>query len=218
MYVEQPRVVLVDEHPTLRTSLRRMLEADGFEVCAEAGTAEEGLRAVRETEPDVCLVGLQMDESLEMITGITGIPASDRGGTVVIVLTGSRSTERMIDAIRAGATGYLLKEMNPERIPVAIRGVLKGEAAMPRTLVVRLIREIQRSGRGPMLPGQDGLVELTSRQWEVLSLMADRLSTAEIANRLMLSPVTVRRHASAIQQKLGVDDKDAAVDLLREAR
>lgn len=215
MSAERPRVVLVDEHPTLRTSLRRVLEADGFEVCAEAGTPEEGLHAVWETEPDVCLVGSRRDDSLTMIAGITGAGGD---GTVVIVLTGSRSTESMIEAIRAGASGYLLKEMNPERIPAAVRGVLNGEAAMPRTLVARLIREIQRLGRGPMLPATNGLVELTPRQWEVLGMMAERLSTGEIAERLALSPVTVRRHISTLQRRLGVEDRQAAVELLRSAR
>jgi len=216
MSAVHPRVVLVDDHPTLRARLRRVLEVDGFEVCGEADGPEDGLPIVVETEPDACLIGARMDGALEMIAAISG----DDGerGTVVIVLTASRATESMVDAIRAGASGYLLKEMNPERIPAAVRGALDGEAAMPRTLVARLIREIQRLGRGPMLPGPGGLVELTPRQWEVLSLMADRLETAEIAERLMVSPVTVRRHAATIQRRLGVPSREAAVELLRSAR
>lgn len=211
-----PRVALVEEHPALRNAVRSVLERDGFVICAEADSAEDGLRAVRETSPDACLVGAAMNGSLEMIAGIAG--QGTAVDPVVIVLTASHSTESMIEAIRAGATGYLLKEMNPERIPAAVRGVLAGEAAMPRTLIARLIREIQHLGRGPMLKGPAGLVELTPRQWEVLSLLADRLSTAEIAERLTVSPVTVRRHVSTIQRKLGVEDRDAAVALLRSAR
>ena len=213
MGVQSPRAVLVDEHPTLRDALRRVLEADGFEVCGEADDAEEGLRTVRETNPDVCLVGLRTESSLEMIAGI----ADERAGTqtVVVVLTASRSAESMIEAIRAGATGYLLKEMNPERIPAAVRGVLNGEAAMPRTLVVRLIREIQRMGRGPMLRTPEGMVELSARQWEVLSLMSEGLSTTEIAERLAISPVTVRRHRTAIRSRLGVEDGRAAIEILQ---
>ncbi|HEY8501987.1 MAG TPA: response regulator transcription factor [Solirubrobacterales bacterium] len=216
MSVECPRAVLIDEHPTLRAGLRSVLEDDGFVICGEADSAGDGARVVLESNPDVCLVGATMEGSLEMIAGIAG--EEDGDGTVVIVLTGSRSAESMIEAIRAGATGYLLKGMNPERIPAAVRGVLDGEAAMPRRLVVRLIREIQRMGRGPMLQGSDGLVELTPRQWEVLDLLADRLGTAEIAERLMVSPVTVRRHISTIQRKLGVADRAGAVELLRSAR
>jgi DNA-binding NarL/FixJ family response regulator len=214
--VDCPRVVLAEEHPALRAAVKSVLEADGFVVCGEAEDAEGGLRVVVRERPDVCLVGLRQEGSLRMIARITDEQSGP--GTVVIVLTASRSTESMIAAIRAGATGYLLKEMNPERIPAAVRGVLDGEAAMPRTLVVRLIREIQRLGRGPMLNGKGGLVELTSRQWEVLNLMSDRLSTAEIAKQLLISPVTVRRHAAAIVDKLGVTDRESAVELLRDSR
>jgi DNA-binding NarL/FixJ family response regulator len=214
---ELARVVLVEEHPTLRAAVRKVLEGNGFVVCGEAQDATEGLRVVLRARPDVCLVGLrQEEESLRMISRITDEESGT--GAVVIVLTASRSTESMIAAIRAGAAGYLLKEMNPARIPAALRGVLKGEAAMPRTLVVRLIKEIQRMGRGPMIDGEGGLVEFTPRQWEVLGMMSDQLSTAEIAGRLRISPVTVRRHSSAILAKLGVSDRQAAVDLLRESR
>lgn len=194
-----------------------MLEADGFTVCGEASTPEEGLHTVLRLRPAVCLVGFRMDRAtLQMIAGVTAEDGDRR--TVVIVLTESRSTESLIDALRAGATGYLLKEMNPQRLPAALRGVLDGEAAMPRVLVARLIREIQRMGRGSMLDGDGGLVELTPRQWDVLNLMADRLSTAEIAERLLVSPVTVRRHVSAILEKLGVPDREAALTLLRSSR
>ncbi len=194
-----------------------MLEADGFAVCAVASTPEEGLDTALRERPDVCLVGFHMDrETLRMIAGIAG--ADGDSGTVVIVLTESRSTESMIDAIRAGATGYLLKDMNPERIAAALRGVLDGEAAMPRILVARLIREIRRMGRGPMLDGAGGLVELTPRQWEVMNLMADQLSTVEIAERLLVSPVTVRRHVSAALEKLGVANREAALALVRSSR
>jgi DNA-binding NarL/FixJ family response regulator len=213
--LDRPRVVLAEEHPTLRAAVKDVLEADGFIVCGEAEDAEEGLRLVLRERPDACLVGLRLERSLQMIARIT---EENGSGTIAIVLTASRSTESMIAAIRAGATGYLLKEMNPERIPAAVRGVLSGEAAMPRTLVVRLIKEIQRLGRGPMLNGRGGLVELTSRQWEVLNLISDGFSTGEIAERLAISPVTVRRHASAIVHKLGVADRRAAVELLRDSR
>jgi DNA-binding NarL/FixJ family response regulator len=214
--IDSPRILLVEDHPTLRAAVKDVLEADGFVVCGEAEDAEEALRVALHERPDVCLVGLRLEGSLQMIARITD--EQNGVGAKVIVLTASRSTESMIAAIRAGAVGYLLKEMNPGRIPAAVRGVLSGEAAMPRTLVVRLIREIQRLGRGPMIGGEGGLVELTSRQWEVLNLMSDRLSTGEIAERLGISPVTVRRHVSAMLDKLGVADRESAVELLRDSR
>jgi DNA-binding NarL/FixJ family response regulator len=215
MNAKRPAVIVVEEQPTLRAAMKKVLETDGFVVNAEADNAEEGLRLVRKRKPDICLVGLRQDEaSLRLIASITD---EQRGpGTLVIVLTASRSTESMLAAIRAGASGYLLKEMNPKRIPAALRGVLKGEAAMPRTLVVRLIREIQRKG-GPTINAKGGLVEFTLRQWEIFHLMSDGLSTAEIATRLLISPVTVRRHVSAIITKLGVPDRASAIELLRES-
>jgi DNA-binding NarL/FixJ family response regulator len=164
---ERPRVMLIDDQPALRIAVRKVLETDGFVVCAEAGNVEEGLRAVSKERPDVCLIGLRLSgETLRMIAQIT----DDRNGAVAIVLTASQSPENMIEAIRAGADGYLLKEMNPERLPLAVRGVLRGEAAVPRTLAARLIEEIQRMGPGPMLSAQNGLVELTPRQWRALNL------------------------------------------------
>ena len=211
----RPGVVVVEEQPALRAAVRKVLETDGFVVSGEADNAEEGLRVVLRKKPDICLIGLHQGEaSLRLIASVTD---EQRGpSTLVIVLTASRSTESMIAAIRAGATGYLLKEMNPERIPAAVRGVLKGEAAIPRTLVTRLIREIQRKG-GPTINAKGGLVEFTPRQWEILNLMSDGLSTAEIAKRLLISPVTVRRHASAIVTRLGVPDRESAIELLRES-
>ncbi len=136
--------------------------------------------------------------------------------TAVIVLTDSQSRDNLVDAVRAGATGYLLQEMNAERIPAAVRGVLSGEAAVPRTLVARLLKEVRTYGDGRSLLGERGTVQLTPREWEVLHLLAERRSTAEIAARLHLSQVTVRRHISSIVEKLGVSDRDAAVELLDE--
>jgi DNA-binding NarL/FixJ family response regulator len=211
---ERPRAVLVEEQPALRTAVRKLLEEDGFVVCAEAADAEEGLRAVSSERPDVCLVGLPLgDETLRMIAAVTD--ERHGAGCAAIVLTASHSPESMIEAIRAGAGGYLLKGMNPERLPPAVRGVLGGEAAVPRTLAVRLIEEVRRVGRGPMLWTEKGLVELTPRQWEVLNLMADRLTTEQIAERLTISPVTVRRHVSALLGRLRVRDRGAAIALLR---
>lgn len=210
--------MLVEEHPALRAGVRKVLELDGFAVCAEASNADDGLRAVERERPDVCLVGLPPEgETLRMISAISD--GANGAGTVAIVLTGSRSAEAMIDSIRAGAGGYLLKGMDPARLPLAVRGVLEGEAAVPRTLAVRLMEEVRRVGGAPkMLLADERLVGLTPRQWEILTLMADRLGTAEIAERLALSPVTVRRHVADLLRRLGVEDREAAVKLFQAGR
>jgi DNA-binding NarL/FixJ family response regulator len=213
--VKEPvRVLLVDEQPAVRESVRRVLELDsGFEVCAEAGDAASALRAARRERPDVCIIGLRMKgEPLKAIGQIT----DELPETAVIVLTVSRSSSDLIEAVRAGARGYLLKEMNPERIPHAVRGVLDGEAAVPRDLMARLLKEMQAQRDGHVLRGSKGTVELTPREWEVLNLLGDRLSTAQIATQLFISPVTVRRHVSRILTRLGVTTREAAADLLDE--
>ncbi len=197
----------------MRSRVKGILEADGLVVCAESGDAEGTVESALRERPDVCIVGLRMGgDPLAAISRIT----EELPDTAVIVLTDSQSRDNLVDAVRAGATGYLLQEMNAERIPAAVRGVLSGEAAVPRTLVARLLKEVRTYGDGRSLLGERGTVQLTPREWEVLHLLAERRSTAEIAARLHLSQVTVRRHISSIVEKLGVSDRDAAVELLDE--
>jgi DNA-binding NarL/FixJ family response regulator len=135
------------------------------------------------------------------------------------MLSVSRDDDDLFDALRVGASGYLLKDMDPERLPHAVRGVLDGEAALPRSMALRLIEQFRGRQRGRRIRVADGpVVELTDREWEVLELMKDGLTTAEIAKRLFLSPVTVRRHISAILAKLRAPDRKAALRLVREQR
>src|SRR5215212_1464518 len=138
--------------------------------------------------------------------------------TTVVMLTVSRDDDDLFAALRAGASGYLLKDTDPGRLPFALRGVLEGEAALPRGLVARLIEEFRTRGKRRRLPlmRQRG-VELTDREWEVLEFLHDGLSTAEIADRLSISPVTVRRHVSEILKKLRVTSREEAVKLMEEA-
>jgi DNA-binding NarL/FixJ family response regulator len=210
---ESIRVLLADEQPAVRGSVRRVLEAADFTVCAEAGDATAALEAARRERPDVCIIGLRMEGSPHRaIAQIT----DELPGTDVIVLTASRMMEDLIEAVRAGALGYLLQDMDLQRLPDAVHGVLRGEAAVPRVLVTRLMREIQAQREGRVITGPNGRMELTPREWQILNLTADRLTTAEIAQRLVVSPVTVRRHVSQTLTKLGVPDREAAVELLDE--
>ena len=131
------------------------------------------------------------------------------------MLTVSQNDTDLFDSLRAGAAGYLLKDTDPERLPHALRGVLAGEAAVPRRLVSRVLDEFRTHGRRRRLPlvGRRGR-ELTSREWEVLEMLREGLTTAQIAERLFVSPVTVRRHISAILSKLEVPDRESALRLL----
>ena len=143
--------------------------------------------------------------------------ASARDDVAVVMLTVSRNDSDLFAALRAGAAGYLLKDTDPVRLPHALRGVMAGEAALPRGLVARVIDEFRSQGhRRIRLAGRSG-VELTSREWQVLDLMREGLNTKEIADRLLVSPVTVRRHVSAILRKLRVEDRAAALKLVEDS-
>jgi DNA-binding NarL/FixJ family response regulator len=197
--------------------VRQALEAAGFEVCAEASDAPGAVAAAREQRPDVCLLDINMPGN-----GITATAriVGELPDTAVVMLTVSRDDEDLFDALRAGASGYLLKDMNPERLPAAVQGVLEGEAALPRTLVARVIGEFRERGktRRMRLPGlRERGVSLTPREWDVLELLRAELKTAQIGERLGMSPVTVRRHVSEILRKLRVPDRKAALELIQQA-
>jgi DNA-binding NarL/FixJ family response regulator len=135
-------------------------------------------------------------------------------GTAVVMLSDSSHEADLLDALRAGALGFLLIDTDPQRIPHALRGVLSGEAAVPRKLVMRLIDEYRSQGVRRRLQSAGRAVELTGREWQVVEMMRGGLTTADAAQRLFVSPVTVRRHVSTVVRKLGVADRDAALRLL----
>jgi DNA-binding NarL/FixJ family response regulator len=210
------RIVVADDHTPTRFGVRAVLEADGFEVCAEAADAPSAVEAVLRERPDVCLLDVDIPGS-----GIAAAAeiSSKRPETAVVMMTVATNEDDLFDALRAGAAGYLLKETNPARLPHALRGVMEGEAALSRTLVARVIEEFRERGQRKRLPlAHRRAVALTSREWEVLELLRHGLSTAEIAKRLFITPVTVRTHVASLLRKLDVPDREAAVRIAEEAR
>jgi DNA-binding NarL/FixJ family response regulator len=209
--VSEPlRVVIADDHQLTRVGVRLALERGGFKVCAEADDATSAVEAAEREQPDICLLDIQMPGS--------GIHAAQEiarrvPDAAVVMLTVSRSDRDLFDALRVGASGYLLKDMDPERLPLALHGVLEGEAALPRHLVALVIDEFRERGRRRPLLKKRGVV-LTDREWEVLELMSHGLTTFEIADRLFIEPVTVRAHVSAILKKLHVSSRKEALQLL----
>lgn len=204
-------VVIADDHVPTRAGIRAALEGHGFEVKAETSTASGAVQAALRERPDICLLDIHMPGN--------GIAAAKQisaalPGTAIVMLSVSSTDEDLFDALRAGASGYLLKDIDPARLPKALAGVLDGEAAIPRRLAARIVEEFRRRGhhRSP-LPG----VELTSREWDVLELLQQGLKTGEIAARLFISRGTVRTHIAAIVKKLHATDRDGAVRLLAEA-
>jgi DNA-binding NarL/FixJ family response regulator len=183
-------------------------------VCAETADAASAVAAALREKPDICLLDIHMPGGgIAAAREITNALPDTR----VVMLTVSRDDEDLFDALRAGAAGYLLKDMDPDRVPMALEGVLAGEAALPRTLLSRVMEEFRDRGKRRLrLPGHRG-AELTEREWEVLQLLRDGMSTAEIAERLYVSAATVRSHAASVLKKLRVPDREAAIKLLEEA-
>ena len=189
------------------------LDGRSFEICAEAETADAAVVAAGRERPDVCLIEADLPgggvDALERV--LAAAP-----GTMVVMLSASVDDERLLAAVRAGARGYLLKDMDPHRLPLALRGVLDGEAALPRALVVRVLEELHALEHGRHAHELSRLgVDLTTRERQVLELLERGLATAEIGEQLTISSVTVRRHVSELLRKLDVPDRQAAVRRLR---
>jgi DNA-binding NarL/FixJ family response regulator len=210
-----PRVLIADDHAPTRVGVRMALEQNGFEVCAEAATAAEAVDAALRERPDACILDVRMPgggtSAASMIT--TRLPE-----TVVLMLTVSRDDDDLLESLRRGAVGYLLKDMDPAALSVALRAALAGEATLPRALALRVIEELRQAPRRRKLPAERRPgSELTKREWEVLDLLREGADTAEIAERLFLSQVTVRRHVSNILGKLHAASREDVVRLVSDA-
>jgi DNA-binding NarL/FixJ family response regulator len=191
-----------------------MALADGpFDIVAEVDTADAAVEAANRERPDVCVLDADMPGGAVRATAeiVRAQPQA-----AVVVMASARHDATMLDVVRAGAVGYLLKDMDPERLRFALLGVTQGEAALPRVLVARLMLEFRvRESRRRLITTPGHEAELTRREWDVLTLLAEGASTNEIAGSLGVSAVTVRRHISGVLAKLGVTSREAAVDLLR---
>ena len=211
------RLLLADDHALFRAGLRLLLQSIAdTEVVAEAGDGHEAIALTEQHRPDIVL----MDISMKGRNGIEATAHIRRllPETRVIILSMLESEDFIAHALRAGASGYLLKDMDRRRLPFALADVLDGEAAMPRQLVARLVREFRDpSPRRRPVGGEESVSRLTAREWEVLELMRDGMSTDDIAGRLFVSPATVRTHIGAIKRKLRVPDREAAVRLFEES-
>jgi DNA-binding NarL/FixJ family response regulator len=206
------RVLLAAAHDATLAGLRLALEEGPFRIVAAVTDAGAAVEAAERENPDVCLV----DEDMADPIGVAAEIARRMPSAGIIVLASQRSAAAMLDAVRAGAVGYLLKDMDPDRLRYAVQGVAQGEAAIPRILMTRLITEFRMRESGLRLPvGRGNEVHLTPREWDVLSLLAEDASTRSMAERLGIAEVTVRRHMSGVLAKLQVPDRAAAVGLLR---
>ena len=206
------RVVIADDHAPTRESVREALEAHDCVVVGEAANAPGAVAAAKEHQPDACLLDIHMPGSgiLAAAEITQSVP-----GTAVVMLTASKDDEDLFAALRAGASGYLPKDMDPDRIGAALRGVLAGEAALPRWLVLKVVDQFRTEPKRRMSlkPKRGATATLTARESEILGLMAEGLSTEDIAAKLFVAQVTVRTHISTILKKLRVPDRASAIRL-----
>ena len=210
---ESIRVVLADDHVPMRALLRRALEADGCEVCGEAGDAEHAIQLVAELKPDVVLLDIHMPGN-----GIYAAQQISRSMPMVaiVMLTQSKEHDDLFDSLRAGAAGYLLKDTDPAALPGMLRGVLAGEPALPPGVVQRILEEFRAPARPHLVRKSAVATVLSAREWEVMELLSHGKATDEVGRRLFVSPTTVRVHVSAVLRKLAVKDRESAFRLLRE--
>jgi DNA-binding NarL/FixJ family response regulator len=205
------RVVVVDDHPVFRTGLRTLLEDLGVDVVAEAEDGAAGVAAVKQHEPDVVLMDLQMP-------GVSGIDATRQlvawsAEVKVLVLTMSEDDQTVFAAIQAGALGYLLKGSGQQEISRALAAVAAGEGVYGP----RIARRLRTFFAGGAVASTTPFPSLSEREREVLDLIASGATNGDIAQRLFLSDKTVRNYVSAIFTKLDVDNRPAAIVIAREA-
>ncbi|MFC8678124.1 response regulator [Streptomyces griseorubiginosus] len=214
---EVVRAVIADDQALVRTGFGMILAADGIEVTAEAADGAEAVAAVLRTRPDVVLMDIRMP-GMDGIEATRRILAEDSAGEIrVIILTTYDLDHYVYAALTAGASGFLLKDVTPEHLVAAVRLVRSGDALLAPAITRRLIeRFAHREAARPASPHRD-LSGLTPRELEVLRLLATGLSNAELAERLFLSPTTVKTHVGRILSKLELRDRVQAVVLAYES-
>jgi DNA-binding NarL/FixJ family response regulator len=203
-------VLIAAERQPTRVGLRLALEPEAR--CTEVADAQSAVDAAVRDRPDVCLLGL--GTSAQGLRAVSEIVSRVPSATVIL-LTSKLDEEEFMAAVRAGASGYLTQTLDPARLPHVVAGALRGEPAVPRRFVSRLLDELRtRERRRSVVLAGKGRVSLTAREWEVAELLLRSASTSDMANQLGVAPVTVRRHVGSVERKLGVATRAEVVALL----
>jgi DNA-binding NarL/FixJ family response regulator len=206
------RVVIADDQALVRVGFRMILDArDDIEVVGEAGDGGEAARLVAELAPDVVLMDVRMP-------GVDGIEATRRivatgCATRIVMLTTYDVDEYVFAALRAGASGFMLKDVQPTELVEGVRVVARGDALLAASVTRRLLDRFVAALPPADAPPPPDLEQLTAREVEVLRLVASALSNAEIAEHLVVSEATVKTHVSSLLRKLGLRDRVQAVVL-----
>ena len=211
--LETLRVLIVDDHDLFRTGLRNLLEEQGVQVSGEAASGSEAVRSVREMAPDVVVMDLNMPEmgGVEATRHITAVAPLTR----VLVLTISDEDADVMDAILAGACGYLLKDASIEELMAGIRAAWRGESLISPGIAAKVLQRVRATSANPEI-ADTIRSELSDREIEVLKLIANGKDNAVIAADLHISPKTVKNHISNILMKLQIENRiQAAVYAVR---
>ncbi|MER6671698.1 response regulator transcription factor [Streptomyces sp. NPDC000983] len=210
------RVLLADDQSLVRAGFRALLDAQpDIEVVGEAADGAEALGAARELAPDVVLMDIRMPV-LDGLAAARRIAEDERLARVrVVMLTTFELDEYVFEAIRSGASGFLVKDTEPDELLRAVRAVVDGDALLSPGVTRRLIAEFAARSKEPA--AADALVELTEREREVMALVGMGLSNDEIARRLVVSPLTAKTHVSRTMVKLGARDRAQLVVLAYES-
>jgi DNA-binding NarL/FixJ family response regulator len=209
------RILIVDDQVLFREGLRTLLSVQpDFDVVGEAGNGEEALRSAMQCQPDIVLMDLRMPvlDGVRTTERLRDVAPSCR----VIVLTTFDDDELVFDGLRAGAIGYLLKDVSSNKLYDAIRAAAKGEYFLLPSITAKVIAEFARFPRTSQSGAQELVESLSPRELEILRLVASGDSNREIAEKLVISEGTVKNHLSSILSKLGVKDRLHAVIRARE--
>jgi DNA-binding NarL/FixJ family response regulator len=203
-------VLIADDQEMVRAGFRMILEAEpDLQVVAEAGDGAEALEAARRTRPSVVVMDIRMPV-LDGVTATRQLLAELDPPPYVVIVTTFDDDDNLYEALRAGASGFLLKNSPPEQLVDAVRAAAAGEGLLSTSVTRRVIAELARHSPADG-PAPAALDDLTAREVEVLRLMARGLSNAEIADELVITPGTAKTHVSRILMKLGVRDRVGAV-------
>jgi DNA-binding NarL/FixJ family response regulator len=205
------RILIADDQALVRAGFRMILEVeDDIEIIGEAGDGAKAVEMARELAPDVVLMDIRMPE-MDGIEATRLITGEDDEGPRVLMLTTFDLNEYVYEALRAGASGFLLKDAPPEELVAGIGVVARGDALLAPSITKRLIQEFARATPAAPPAPPPAVGELTARELEVLVLLADGLSNAEIAAKLFVGEATVKTHVARVLMKLGVRDRVQAV-------
>jgi two-component system, NarL family, response regulator DevR len=213
---ERPtRVMLVDDHALVRSAVRQALAADDLEIVGEAATADEALLSAPQLAPDVLLLDINLPgtDGLRLLREL----APRLPTTRIVMLTVSNDRRDLVDAVRSGAAGYLTKDLSPEALQRAVRGIRSGDLAMSRSMAADVIQHLAATtNRSTASSGLGEMAGISAREREVLALLAEGLTDREIGERLGISPRTVETHVGSLLSKLGVRNRAQAAARYRD--